>query len=51
MPVDQLGVDAAILFSDIAVVALALGLRLDFSKGPIEPPLTPDKVPFLALRF
>jgi len=49
MPVEELNVDAAILFSDISVVALALGLRLDFSEGPkVEPFVTPDKVPFLS---
>ena len=49
MPVEQLEVDAAILFSDISVVALALGLRLDFSEGPrVDPLLTPDKIPFLS---
>lgn len=49
MPIDQLGVDAAIIFSDITVVALALGLKLDFSEGPkVEPLLTPDKVPLLS---
>ena len=32
-PVDQLGVDAAILFSDILVVLEAMGMRLEFSEG------------------
>jgi uroporphyrinogen decarboxylase len=35
MPVEQIGVDAAILFSDITVVALPLGFSLDFSEGPV----------------
>lgn len=35
MPIEQLGVDAAILFSDITVVALPLGYRLDFNEGPL----------------
>lgn len=35
LPVDILGVDAAILFSDITTVVLALGLSLDFSEGPV----------------
>ncbi len=35
MPVEQIGVDAAILFSDITVVALPLGFTLDFSEGPV----------------
>ena len=38
LPVQELGVDAAILFSDITVVALSLGQKLDFQEGPrIEP--------------
>ena len=36
LPVDDLGVDAAILFSDILVVPEALGMNLEFTdKGPI----------------
>lgn len=35
MPIEQLGVDAAILFSDITVVALPLGLELEFQEGPL----------------
>ena len=35
LPIDDLGVDAAILFSDILVIPKALGLELEFtSKGP-----------------
>ncbi|MFT4551756.1 MAG: uroporphyrinogen decarboxylase [Chlamydiales bacterium] len=33
LPVDLLGVDAAILFSDILVIVEALGLGLDFAEG------------------
>lgn len=35
MPIEEIGVDAAILFSDITVVALPLGFTLDFSEGPV----------------
>jgi uroporphyrinogen decarboxylase len=43
MPVDLLGFDAAILFSDIMVIAVALGLKLDFVEGPVlQPLLTPS---------
>jgi len=49
MPVDQLGVDAAIIFSDITILALALGLKLDFSEGPrVEPLVTAELIPFLS---
>ena len=34
MPVEELGVDAAILFSDITIPALAMGLDLSFCEGP-----------------
>lgn len=33
MPVDQIGVDAAILFSDILVIAQSLGLKVDMVQG------------------
>ncbi len=50
LPVDLLGVDAAILFSDITTVALALGLKLDFREGPVVTPLvTPAMVDSLPL--
>ncbi|MCC6128192.1 MAG: uroporphyrinogen decarboxylase [Chlamydiae bacterium] len=39
MPIQTLGVDATILFSDITVVALALGFELDFQEGPVITPL------------
>ncbi|HCP41067.1 MAG TPA: uroporphyrinogen decarboxylase [Cryomorphaceae bacterium] len=37
MPIDQVGVDAAILFSDILVIAQSLGLQVDMipEKGPV----------------
>jgi len=35
MPIEQFGMDAAILFSDITVVALPLGFSLDFNEGPV----------------
>lgn len=39
-PIDRLGVDAAILFSDILVPAPAMGLNLDFNPGPVvDPPV------------
>lgn len=45
MPIEQLGVDAAILFSDITVVAVPLGFGLNFSEGPvIEGKLNPQGI-------
>jgi uroporphyrinogen decarboxylase len=39
-PIDKLGVDAAILFSDILVPAEPMGFRLDFRPGPVlDPPV------------
>ena len=47
MPINDLGVDAAILFSDILIVPEALGMGLEFTeKGPIfSKPLTQFKNP------
>lgn len=46
LPLKELQVDAAILFSDITVIALALGFTLDFQEGPVIAPLlqTPEDV-------
>lgn len=41
MPIDILGVDAAILFSDILVIVEALGLELAFPEG-VGPVVTPS---------
>jgi uroporphyrinogen decarboxylase len=50
-PIERLGVDAAILFSDILVPAPAMGLKLDFNPGPVvDPPVrSADDVKRLAV--
>ncbi len=54
MPVEQLGVDAAIIFTDILVVAEAFGFNVEFveNKGPlITPALTsPEQVERLSAK-
>lgn len=40
LPVQEMGVDAAILFSDITVIVKALGLSLDFKEG-VGPVIAP----------
>ena len=47
LPIHDLGVDAAILFSDILVIPVALGMKLEFQgKGPVfESPLKGIKNP------
>lgn len=52
MPVYDLGVDAAILFSDILVVPVALGLEMSFTeRGPVfKSPLANEKNPSEALK-
>lgn len=49
LPVHDLGVDAAILFSDILVIPYAMGMGLDFTdKGPVfDAPLKDIKNPFV----
>lgn len=54
-PIEQLGFDAAILFSDITVIAKALGFSLSFSEGPcllprIETPQQIDALPMLCVK-
>ncbi|MDD5569762.1 MAG: uroporphyrinogen decarboxylase [Bacteroidales bacterium] len=51
LPVNDLGVDAAILFSDILVIPEALGMKINFTdKGPVfETPLSDarNQIPYL----
>ena len=52
LPIDDLGVDAAILFSDILVIPYAMGMGLDFTdRGPeFDVPLAERKDPVAALN-
>ncbi len=47
LPIDDLGVDAAILFSDILVIPYAMGMGLDFTdKGPVfDTPISEMQLP------
>lgn len=52
LPIDDLGVDAAILFSDILVIPYAMGMGLDFTdQGPVfEHPLKDVQYPLERLN-
>jgi uroporphyrinogen decarboxylase len=52
LPVDDLGVDASILFTDILVIPYAMGMGLDFTdKGPVfEHPLKDAEFPLQRLH-
>ncbi len=52
LPVNDLGVDAAILFSDILVVPFAMGMGLDFTdSGPVfNEPLIAKTDPLISLK-
>ena len=43
LPVEELGVDAAILFSDILVILLTLGCKVDFVEGTGPQVLAPER--------
>jgi uroporphyrinogen decarboxylase len=49
-PVDLLGVDAAILFSDILILADALGLEVRFEPGPVLPDPVRDEAAVERMR-
>jgi uroporphyrinogen decarboxylase len=49
-PIDRLGVDAAILFSDLLVTAPAMGLKLAFNPGPVVDPPVRSREDVLRLR-
>ncbi len=50
MPIQRFGFDAAILFSDITIIAPALGLKLVFNEGPhVTPFVTPENISQLPL--
>lgn len=47
-PIKRFGFDAAVLFSDITVIAPALGLKLEFQEGPVvTPQITQDNWKYL----
>ena len=52
LPIDDLGVDAAILFSDILVIPYAMGMGLDFTdRGPeFDVPLAERKRPCRSVK-
>jgi uroporphyrinogen decarboxylase len=50
-PIDRFGFDAAILFSDILIPLLAMGIPLDFDPGPKLGRLISSKEDVLALRW
>jgi len=49
-PIDRLGVDAAILFSDILVPAESMGFAIDFNPGPVLDRAVRSRADVLAVR-